>query len=271
MRASRFTSCTATGHTPGMKKLLSVVLLIWFPHGLAAEPGVVSESLYQMTDSSMLLSSIRAQLRPKQHTTLSAGLPARITYLKVMQGETVKQGETLAKFDCRRLSADRQVIQARLRAAEAKQKINLRLLELQDISELELAESEAEVAIAKGELAGIRAVLGNCSIKAPFSGMVTEKLVQAHQHVAEGEPMLKLVDTKTLEVEMVLPSQWLSRLKTGDTFTLMLDELGQEIEAKVDRVVGEVDPVSQTVKVIGRLLSKHEQLLPGMSGTVSFK
>jgi multidrug efflux pump subunit AcrA (membrane-fusion protein) len=35
-------------------------------------------------------------------------------------------------------------------------------------------------------------------------------------------------------------------------------------------VGGKVDPVSQTIKVYGRIIDKADELLPGMSGAIEF-
>jgi len=79
-----------------------------------------------------------------------------------------------------------------------------------------------------------------------------------------------LVDTSNLEVEMVIPSRWLKRLSAGTVFAINLDESAQPVKARIDRNIGTIDPVSQTIRVIGTLISPPLSLLPGMSGEISF-
>jgi len=69
---------------------------------------------------------------------------------------------------------------------------------------------------------------------------------------------------------MVVPSSLLTRLHRGDHFDLHVDELNRNIPSTIKYVVREVDPVSQTVRVIGAPVKPDDDLLPGMSGNVSF-
>lgn len=214
--------------------------------------------------------TIRGQLQSIRHTVLSAGISGRITDFPVRVGSRVKAGDSLVRFDCQREQARKEVAQARLAAAETKLQVNRRLAELNTLSGLDLRLSEAEMAIAQAELKQIRVTLERCHLRAPFAGVVVEKPVQAHQHVAEGDPLLELVDPAALEVAMVVPSAWLARLAPGTGFRLRVDETGEVVEAKVARLVGRIDPVSQSMRVIGELVERPDAVLPGMSGTVIF-
>jgi hypothetical protein len=62
----------------------------------------------------------------------------------------------------------------------------------------------------------------------------------------------------------------LKKLANGTVFSLKLDEIDAPVKAKIDRNVGTIDPVSQTIRVIATLLSPPAALLPGMSGEVVF-
>jgi multidrug efflux pump subunit AcrA (membrane-fusion protein) len=84
--------------------------------------------------------------------------------------------------------------------------------------------------------------------------------------------MLKIIDTSTLELDLIVPSKWLQWLKPGSPFTFAVDETGKSSGAVVDRLLPEVDPVSKTLKIIGRFNSTDNgQTIPGMSGTATFK
>jgi len=213
----------------------------------------------------------RAQLRAPNTTTLAAGLAGRIDRLPVRLGQALRRGALVASFDCRLEKAERAVAQAKLGAAEAKLEVNRRLAELDNISPLELTLSSAEVDVAKAKLQSAQAKLQPCRVTAPFDGIVTQRPAQPFAYVTKGDPLIELVATDDLGVEMVLPSTWLPRLEPGQRFILRLDEAAQPVTAQIDRVVGRIDPVSQTVRVLGELIDTGGQrLLPGMSGGIEF-
>jgi multidrug efflux pump subunit AcrA (membrane-fusion protein) len=134
-----------------------------------------------------------------------------------------------------------------------------------------LSLSKAALSIAQAELRRIDTLLSHCVVQAPFAGVITAKPVQAYQFVAKGGPLLDMINTTKLEVEMILPSRWLVEIRPGTRFSLLVDETGSRVDARVDRIVSQVDPVSQTVRVIGVLLDPPTpDLLPGMSGNIHF-
>lgn len=213
---------------------------------------------------------IRGQLKARQFTTLAANLPGKLVSFSVTIGQRLSKGQTIALFDCQIEKAEKDVAVAKLGAAQSKLQVNTQLAQYKNVSELELTLSKADVAVQKAELNRIEAVLSKCVITSPFAAVVSEKIAQAHQYVKDGEPLLQLVDTSHLEVEMVIPSKWLKKLATGTQFSLKLDEFDMPVQAKIDRNAGVIDPVSQTIRVIGTLINPPAALLPGMSGEVVF-
>lgn len=213
---------------------------------------------------------IRGQLRARQFTTLAANLPGKLVSFPVTVGQRLSKGQTIAVFDCQIEKAEKEVALAKLSAAQSKLQVNTQLAQYKNVSELELTLSKADVAVQKAELNRIDAVLSKCVVASPFAAVVSEKVAQAYQYVKEGDPLLELVDTNHLEVEMVIPSRLLKKLATGTAFSLKLDEFDTPVKAKIDRNVGTIDPVSQTIRVIATLLNPPAALLPGMSGEVVF-
>jgi len=67
------------------------------------------------------------------------------------------------------------------------------------------------------------------------------------------------------------PSPWISWLKPGLKFDLQIDEIGIALPASVSLVGSRIDPVSQSVKVSGRINNSTHDLKPGMSGQAVFE
>jgi membrane fusion protein (multidrug efflux system) len=212
--------------------------------------------------------AIRAQLRPINHTVISAGVAARLATFPKTIGETVVAGEVIATFSCARQQASLGIAETKRHAAQQQLTINQRLQELDNISLLNVSLNEAELSIAESEVSREAALFAECEIRAPFTGEIVEKHVQAFQHVNEGEPLLRLVDSRHLEIEMVVSSLQMAEFRPGQLFLMVIEETGDEVQARVSRVVGMVDPVSQTVRIVGKLIEPPQNLLPGMSGNI---
>lgn len=213
---------------------------------------------------------VRAQLSPKNTMTLAAELAARIDRLPLRDGDAFNPGQLLASFDCGLYEAQRRKAEAGSEAAQALVQSNLRLAELNSIGELELAHSQARLKEVQAEVAAIRTTLTRCSVVAPFAGRVVRRMASAHQYVTPGTPMLELVETGSMEVQLIAPSKWLAWLKPGTPFTVQVDELGRSSSARVARLGAQVDPVSQSITVVGVIDGPGANLRPGMSGWAQF-
>ena len=211
---------------------------------------------------------IRAQLLPRQFTTLAAEIGAKVNKLPVPEGGAFKAGQPLVTFDCSVQQAMLQKARAELNAAEATDKANQRLAELNSVGQLEVDLGRAGRQKAVAEVGAQQAVLAKCSIAAPFAGRVAEQKVREQQFVQPGQPLLDILDDSVLELEFLVPSAWLVWLRTGQTFEVEIDETGKRYPARFDRIGARVDPVSQSVKVAAAIDGRFPELIAGMSGRV---
>lgn len=263
---------TLTRFFPG--SLLVLPVLLFNLNSNVVEAQSVEEIMAEINSATPSLrnegETFRGQLRPVNFTLISAGLDAKLELFPVRAGNRVEQGEVIAEFNCAIERANNTIELAREESAARSVEINERLRQLNNLSELELAQSRSELDIARAEVERTSSILSECVIRAPFSGTVTEKYVEAYQYVSKGEVLIELIDTRNLEIEMVLPSLNLNRYQAGRQFEFLIDETDQTVDAVIDRVVNVIDPVSQTVRVIGTLVNPPENLMPGMSGVVFF-
>ena len=211
---------------------------------------------------------LRAQIKAKESTLISSEMNARINQLKLHDGERFTEGQTLVAFNCSLEEAQLNKAKAALEKASKNYEVKQRLEELKSISSLEVAVAKAEEGEAKAEVQITQAVLGRCTIKAPFSGKVTDVVAKPYQTVKVGDPLLEILNDKLLEIEFMAESKNLSSLAVGKKFQLTINETGRTYNAEITRLGGKVDPVSQTIKVYGHITDKAEDLLPGMSGAI---
>ena len=211
---------------------------------------------------------IRAQLLPRRYTTIAAEIGAKVNRLPVSEGGAFRAGQLLVGFDCSLQQAQLQKAQAELEGAQQTHSTNLRLLELNSVGQLEVDLSKAAQSKFSAEVGANKAVLAKCGIAAPFSGRVAEQKVREQQYVQPGQALLDILDDSVLELEFLVPSRWLSWLRTGTKFEVQIDETRKSYPAKFTRIGARVDPVSQSVKVAAAINGRFPELMAGMSGKV---
>ncbi|MBF0339344.1 MAG: efflux RND transporter periplasmic adaptor subunit [Magnetococcales bacterium] len=233
---------------------------------LTIQPLQAAEPLPSPTGLAAMPNAIRAQLVPRQFTTLSAEVAAKVEKLPFREGERFKKGDTLILLDCAIQKSQLEKARAVYNGAEKNLATNRRLLELKSVGALDLSLSESKAGESRAEVNVMSTTLNKCTVSATFSGRVVEQKVREQQFVQTGQPILEILDDQMLELELIVPSRWLAWLGQGTPFQVVIDETGRHYPVKVARVGARVDPVSQSVKVIGEVVGQFPELIAGMSG-----
>jgi RND family efflux transporter MFP subunit len=212
---------------------------------------------------------IRAQLLPRRYTTIASEIGAKIVALPVAEGARFGAGQTLVSFDCSLQRAQLQKAQAELDGAEQTFTANQKLAELNVVGLLDLELSRAAVGKAKADVVGNQALISKCVVAAPFAGRIAEQKAREQQYVQPGQALLDIIDDSVLELEFLVPSRWLTWIRGGTRFSVVIDETGKTYPARFTRIGARVDPVSQSIKVAASIDGSYAELLAGMSGRIS--
>jgi membrane fusion protein (multidrug efflux system) len=247
---------------------LSLLSAISVADDLAIDP--LLEAPTEAPAATTLERAARGVLRARDQAMLSSELAGRIVEMPYTDGQDFKKGDVLVRFDCSAYQAQLNAAQAAVRAAREELSHNKQLAALNSVGRFEVALAEARQAQAQAEAQVYQVQVKRCSVLAPFAGQVVQRKAQPHESVASGAPLLEIVDNRTLEVHLLVPSNWLGRLKPGEHFQFTPDETGQPLQIEVKRLGARIDEGSQTLLLIGNLPATATGLLAGMSGSARF-
>ena len=164
-------------------------------------------------------------------------------------GTLLETGEQAARLDdvlIRDVLVEEQARLAREQAnvkfnqAEAQRLVKLAKDNNAAISRLEQAQrdlviSRSELAAAKSRIAQSREKQQRTLVKAPFAGVVTEQFIQAGEWADPGTPIVRLVDTNSLEAQAWIPVTALPYIQAGARLGLTI--AGQQVTGTVRTVV----------------------------------
>ncbi len=213
---------------------------------------------------------VRGVVRPRTQASISSDLAVAVRRAPFLEGQRFKKGDLLVAFDCRRFEAEYEAAKAQHHEAQLTAENSAYLLARKALGKFDFELALARVAKAAAGMAAVSVRLDQCTISAPYDGRVTELLIREHETPAPGRPMITVIADNDLEIELIIPSQWLSWIEAGETFTFHIDETQGDCTAEVSRLGAAVDPVSQTVKAVGRFQTTDSKILAGMSGTARF-
>ncbi len=188
--------------------------------------------------------AIRAQLAAAEGARLEAVAGREEAERAVAQAEA---GKTLAEktFDrFKRLYEEKVVTRQEFDEVEAKKTVAVKDYERALERRAQMA---ARVAQAKAGEDAARTSLSYTKVTAPFSGIVTEKRVDAGSMAVPGAPIVIMEDPRRYRIEASVPESLLPVLKVGARVEAVLDSApGTAIPATVSEVSPLVDPATRT-------------------------
>ena len=214
--------------------------------------------------------AVRGVIRAIDEATLTSSLGRKIIELPVKESGTFKKGDILARFDCASARASLDAARAKHRVEQIAFENVSRLAKMRAAGRFEVSQTQARAAQMAAEAQSLGLSLAECEVTAPFDGEVAELRVHENETPERAQPIMRILDLTTFELDVIVPSQWLRWLKPGLVFSVAVDETGATVSAELVRLGAVVDPVSQTVKAVGRLTGATSGILPGMSGSVNF-
>jgi len=254
----------------------------------AAEKTAASPATFELAAADVAAIDARAlsvnlplsgSLAPIAQATIKAKVSGEVRETTVREGMTVTAGQVLARLDqadWQARAAQQQAAvdeaQARLAMANRNHANSAALLKQNFISQtqfdttanaVELARAAVKAAQAQLDLA--RIALNDSVIRAPFSGMVSKRHVQAGEKVAPDMPVFTIVNLSELTLEAQVPASDIPRVKTGQEVTFKVDGFQQrEFSGKVARINPAAEAGSRAMLVYISVANQDGVLLGGM-------
>jgi RND family efflux transporter MFP subunit len=206
-----------------------------------------------------------------QQVDLKARVAGYIENISVDKGDVVSAQQALIQIEVPELKADLIGHRAEVMAAEIEVK---RLHEARAKSpDLILPQSvddaEAKLAIAKAGMERTNALIDLAQIKAPFAGVITDRQVDPGAFAAAGgDTLLQLTDVSTLRFQVPVIEVETALLKVGQQVEAKVDALnGEVVKGAITRLTGKLDTATRTMLIEADFKNEAGRLRPGMFAT----
>ncbi|MDT8339887.1 MAG: efflux RND transporter periplasmic adaptor subunit [Longimicrobiales bacterium] len=209
----------------------------------------------------------------EQDVTVAAEESGAVLEIVRDKGERVRTGDAVLRIDDRVLRA--QVDQARAAAQLAEETwTRRRRLWEEDRVGSELAYLEARFAAEQSAatLRGLEERLARTVIRAPFAGVLEDRMVEVGSLVAAGTPVFRVVDADPVKIRAGVPERYAPDVRPGTAADVTFDVLPEAGGlATVDFVGSAVDPRNRTFPVEFRLPNPQLRIKPEMVANVTLE
>ncbi len=131
------------------------------------------------------------------------------------------------------------------------------------VAENEATEAKAKLASAEANLKLTETNLSYATMRAPFSGIISKRLIEVGVYVNVGDPMVVLIDNRYAEIEADVPANRTQGLTASQLVTGFLNG-NKKIIVRVRAVVPDENPQTRT-----RLVRFVPELPQGLAGLAS--
>ncbi|MGB6305632.1 MAG: efflux RND transporter periplasmic adaptor subunit, partial [Acidobacteriaceae bacterium] len=174
-----------------------------------------------------------------------------------------KQGALARK----QLDATAVVLTAAQSAYETAEK-HLQNLQAEGVSQQKKA-AQGQLETARGQYLGAAAQLDYTEIRSPIDGVVASRAVYPGDIAPAGTPLLVVMDTSKIVVQLHIPQQQAELLQVGQAATLHVPGLDGDVPATVTVLSPALDPNSTTEEVWVQADNPKGKLIPGTTAAVS--
>ncbi len=213
------------------------------------------------------------RLVARQAGVVAARINGPVEAFEVEVGDRVEAGQVIATLDAAALVARRDLYAGKVNEAKAELAIKKAELALARqnykrheklkksaafsqarfddakqnvaIARAEAGQAETAIAAAKADLSLAKINLYDAQVRAPYPGVVTERLTEAGAYVQIGAPVIRMIGDRNLEVEAEVPFQHLAGIESGVEMRLWLDD-GTEHSAVVRALLPSENPLTRT-------------------------
>jgi len=199
-----------------------------------------------------------------------ARVAGEVVAILVEEGDSVEQGQTLARLDGERLRLQMQQAKANL------EKVTREYQRFVNLHERGLVSAAAYEGL-KYDLAALEATYelkrlnyNYTTIRAPIAGIVSARDVKIGTHVNVDDATFKITDTAKLVAYLHIPQTELAKFSAGHKAELRVDAMPEIMfAATIERISPTIDPRNGTFRATAYIDNSDGELAPGMFGRFS--
>lgn len=192
----------------------------------------------------------------------------KIKSILKVKGSYVSKGETLIIMENDVLKANLEAAKAQYDMAENNFVRQEKIFNEKVTSELTYLNSKYERDVAKANYELIKARYERTFIKAPFAGIVDEKLQEIGENVVPGQPILSLVQANRIKVVAGVPESYIGDVKQGGKVKIEFEDLNLELDETISYVGNTISTSNRTFPIEIMINNSNRRIKPELNAQV---
>lgn len=246
--------------------------------------GTKVDTMPSRTISGVVEANGQLEVPPQHEATVTAIVGGNITSIKVIEGDKVNQGQTLAYLahpDLTKIQTDYITSFNRLEYLEQEYKRQKELLEKEVGSGKAFQEAKSNYFSKKGEVEGYEAQLRQLNLNvanirngevydqvpvvSPIEGYIEQVLIKIGQYIQPQTGMFNIVNTRHIHADLMVFEKDVHKVKKGQKISFTVESVpGSRLTAEIYSVGKQFEQNPKAVHVHAEIDQKKAFLIPGM-------
>jgi len=203
-------------------------------------------------------------------TQLSFAVPGTVSRVLVDEGDRVSKGQLIATLDPAQLRNAYAIAKTALDQASDAYNRMKELHSKGSLPDVKWVDAQSSLDRARSAEQMAARQLADSRIYAPFSGVISKKLVERGENVVTGMPVVKLVSVGRMKVKIAVPEGDIPNVRLGQRASISVTALGGTVLAGtvIEKGVA-ADPLSRSYDVKIGIANGGGRLMPGMVANVA--
>lgn len=208
-------------------------------------------------------------LEAERHVDVVSRTQGLVKTILVEEGDRVTERQPLAQLDTDALELTLREREVNMNSLESNYNRSQELVEQELLSSQEFEQTKFQYEAAAAQYESAKLQLAYATIRSPFSGIVTERLVEVGNLVNANDVVFRTADLDPLLARIYVPEKDIGRVRPGQSVRINVEGSDQTHTGRVALISPIVDPESGTVKVTVEIRDRLGRLRPGMFTTVN--
>jgi RND family efflux transporter MFP subunit len=212
---------------------------------------------------------IQGTVNSDQSISLYPELGGLIKKIYVKEGQSVRKGQVLMKFDSEVLERTIKEIDTNIQLAKTTYDRQKRLWDKKIGSEIQYLQAKTNLEALQGKKASLNAQVAQTTIKAPFSGVIDEIFLKKGEMAAPGRPALRLINLDNIYIEADVSEKYLRHIKKGTEANIYFPNLEKNISAKVTMIGNYINPTNRSFRIVVNISNKNHSIKPNQLAVIN--
>ncbi|MFV0322440.1 MAG: efflux RND transporter periplasmic adaptor subunit [Alphaproteobacteria bacterium] len=187
------------------------------------------------------------QTSANRNITITAKTSGEVEEILFERGQYIEEGALMLRLSPDNRPLELKQAEANLKEAQAQYDSISKLVEQKYRSSNELIAAEAQVAIAEASLENIKLDIEYTEIKAPFSGIADDNLVDVGSFVTAGTAITQFLELEPLKVVVNVSENFANFVDRSGQAVVQIN--GEEVEGKIENISQLADVNTRTFAV----------------------